>query len=102
VSQFTLHGSLTKPKPSFHRSLGTAAATALWGDAVRVFSAAHGAARIQTGTFGAMMQVELINDGPVTLALDTANREDAMWEKAAGGGGGGGDARGEECGWEEQ
>lgn len=89
VSQFTLHGSLTKPKPSFHRSLGTAAATALWADAVRVFSAAHGAERVQTGVFGAMMQVELCNDGPVTLALDTANRDDRLWEglQAQGGGG---------------
>ena len=70
VSQFTLHGSLTKPKPSFHRSLGTAAATALWADAVRAFTAAHGAERIQTGVFGAMMQVDLCNDGPVTLCVD--------------------------------
>ena len=86
VSQFTLHGSLTKPKPSFHRSLGTAAATALWADAVRAFTAAHGAERIQTGVFGAMMQVDLCNDGPVTLCVDTANRDDQLWE-------GGGKAR---------
>jgi D-tyrosyl-tRNA(Tyr) deacylase len=106
VSQFTLHGSLTKPKPSFHRSLGTAAATALWADAVRAFTAAHGAERIQTGVFGAMMQVDLCNDGPVTLCVDTANRDDQLWEGGAkarapqaldgaaaaelGGGGGGG------------
>ncbi|MCY7410342.1 MAG: D-aminoacyl-tRNA deacylase, partial [Chitinophagales bacterium] len=31
--------------------------------------------KIQTGIFGAMMEVELINDGPVTILIDTKNRE---------------------------
>ena len=92
VSQFTLHGTLRKPKPDFHRSLGTEAARALWGDAVRAFGRAHGEERVQTGVFGAMMEVSLVNDGPVTMALDTFNRGEALYDDAgasgvAGGGG---------------
>ena len=82
VSQFTLHGSLKKPKPDFHRSLTTEAARALWGDAIRVFEAAHGKGRVQVGVFGAMMEVALVNDGPVTLTLDSFNRGDALYEDA--------------------
>jgi D-tyrosyl-tRNA(Tyr) deacylase len=70
VSQFTLYGDCRKGRrPSF-----IAAATPEL--AVPLYEAFVNAIRsvglpVQTGRFGAMMQVELVNDGPVTLILDT-------------------------------
>jgi D-tyrosyl-tRNA(Tyr) deacylase len=70
VSQFTLHGDCRKGRrPSF---LGAAPPEI----AVPLYEAFINALRalglpLATGRFGAMMQVELINDGPVTLILDT-------------------------------
>jgi D-tyrosyl-tRNA(Tyr) deacylase len=70
VSQFTLYGDCRKGKrPSFTESAGAPEAKKLYEEfieAVRV----HGIS-VQHGVFGAMMQVELINDGPVTLIVDT-------------------------------
>ena len=70
VSQFTLHGDCRKGRrPSF---LGAAPPEL----AVPLYEAFINALRslglpVETGRFGAMMQVELVNDGPVTLILDT-------------------------------
>lgn len=81
VSQFTLHGSCAKTKPSFHRSAGGDEARALFDAAVAAFrDALPGEGRVATGQFGAMMQVGLTNDGPVTLWLDSKNRADVPWE----------------------
>ncbi|HZU39123.1 MAG TPA: D-aminoacyl-tRNA deacylase [Gemmataceae bacterium] len=70
VSQFTLYGDCRKGRrPSFLDASGPDHATPLYEafvDAIR----AHGI-QTATGRFGAMMQVELTNDGPVTLIIDS-------------------------------
>ena len=70
VSQFTLFGDCKKGRrPSFMGAATPEVAIPLY----EVFIAAiraHGV-RVETGRFGADMQVELVNDGPVTLILDT-------------------------------
>ena len=71
VSQFTLFGDCRKGRrPSFVGALEPVRAAEL---VERVVSGARaaGVVRVETGRFGAMMQVELLNDGPVTLMLDT-------------------------------
>ena len=75
VSQFTLH-ALTKKgnRPSYIRSAGEALAKSLYEAFVASLSAATGRP-IGTGEFGANMQVELLNDGPVTIWIDSRQKE---------------------------
>lgn len=71
VSQFTLFGSMKKgSRPSFNRAAVPAEAVPLYAKFVAELSAAIGKT-VPTGRFGAMMNVTLINDGPVTLILDS-------------------------------
>lgn len=75
VSQFTLHASTAKgTRPSFNAAAPPALARTLYESFVTQMTAAVGRP-VQTGEFGAMMQVELVNDGPVTLILDSKMRE---------------------------
>lgn len=82
VSQFTLHANTRKPKPDFHRSMGPAQAQSMFDEFVSAVRKAHpgGAERVSTGTFGAMMRVSLVNDGPVTVSMDSKNRQDRAAE----------------------
>jgi D-tyrosyl-tRNA(Tyr) deacylase len=75
VSQFTLFASTKKgAKPSWHRAAKPDHAQPLYEHAVAKFAEALGRP-VATGLFGAMMHVALVNDGPVTLLLDTKARE---------------------------
>lgn len=86
VSQFTLHANTRKPKPDFHRSMGPGAAQSMFDAFVTAVRTAHpgGPEKVQTGTFGAMMNVSLVNDGPVTVSMDSKNRQDKAAEDEAG------------------
>jgi D-tyrosyl-tRNA(Tyr) deacylase len=71
VSQFTLHANLKKGnKPDFHNAMQTDSAREAFADCVQLFKDLYKPDKIQTGSFGAMMQVSLINDGPVTFLLE--------------------------------
>ncbi len=75
VSQFTLIASTRKgSRPSFNDSAKPDVAIPLYEDFVRQLESALGQP-VATGRFGAMMQVALVNDGPVTLVLDSRLRE---------------------------
>jgi D-tyrosyl-tRNA(Tyr) deacylase len=75
VSQFTLLASTRKgTKPSWHRAAGPEVAIPLYEAFVRKMEELLGRP-VATGQFGAMMEVALINDGPVTLVLDSRLRE---------------------------
>jgi len=90
ISQFTLHASLRSPKPDWKAAAGADAARGLFDALVAALRAEHGADRVQTGVFGALMSVALVNEGPCTVAIDSKNRAFAGFDEAAGGGGGGG------------
>ena len=73
VSQFTLAGDCRKGRrPSFDEAAPPAVARALYEDVVRELRSAG--LTVATGEFQAMMQVSLVNDGPVTLLLDSKKR----------------------------
>jgi D-aminoacyl-tRNA deacylase len=70
VSQFTLYGDVRKGRrPSFDDAAPPAEARDLYEALVRELQAAH--VPVSTGEFQALMQVELVNDGPVTVLVDS-------------------------------
>ncbi len=69
ISQFTLYGDAQKGRrPSFIAAASPETAEPLYRRFVEALRARG--ARVETGRFGAMMEVELVNDGPVTLVID--------------------------------
>jgi len=75
ISQFTLHAKTRKGnRPSYIKAARPEVAIPLYNDFVRRLSLLLGR-EIGTGEFGAMMKVELINDGPVTIIIDTKEKE---------------------------
>jgi len=75
VSQFTLHGSTRKGnRPSYIRASKPDIAIPMYEKMICQLESDLGR-KIQTGVFGADMQVELVNDGPVTIIIDTKQKE---------------------------
>ena len=75
VSQFTLHALTAKGnRPAYIRAAGRDIAVPLYEKFVEAMEQSLGRP-VATGVFGADMQVGLINDGPVTICIDTKNKE---------------------------
>lgn len=75
VSQFTLHASTKKGnRPSYIKAARPDVAIPLYEDFIKQLESVLGK-KVGTGIFGADMKVELLNDGPVTIGMDTKNRE---------------------------
>jgi D-tyrosyl-tRNA(Tyr) deacylase len=75
VSQFTLHASTKKGnRPSYIKASKPDFAIPMYEKVIAQLEADLGK-EIETGVFGADMKVELINDGPVTIVIDTKNKE---------------------------
>ncbi len=75
ISQFTLHASTQKgTRPSFNQASRPEHARPIYRQFAAQLTAALGRP-VATGEFGAMMQVALVNDGPVTLVIDSKLRE---------------------------
>jgi D-tyrosyl-tRNA(Tyr) deacylase len=75
ISQFTLHAKTKKGnRPSYIRAARPEIAIPLYNNFVSRLTGLMGK-EINTGEFGAMMKVESVNDGPVTILIDTKERE---------------------------
>jgi len=75
ISQFTLHASTKKGnRPSYIKASKPEFATPMYERMINQLGSDLGK-KVQTGIFGADMKVELINDGPVTIVIDTKNKE---------------------------
>jgi D-tyrosyl-tRNA(Tyr) deacylase len=75
VSQFTLHASTKKGnRPSFMKAAKPEAAIPLYEYFIDKMKSSINR-KIKTGIFGAYMEIDLINDGPVTILMDSKNRE---------------------------
>jgi D-tyrosyl-tRNA(Tyr) deacylase len=75
ISQFTLHASTKKGnRPSYIKAAKPNIAIPLYEKFIKHLEMGLGKP-VQTGKFGAMMDVSLVNDGPVTIIIDSRNRE---------------------------
>lgn len=75
VSQFTLHASTKKGnRPSYIKAARPEVAIPIYEAFIKQVESLLGK-KVSTGQFGAMMQVSLCNDGPVTILIDTKNKE---------------------------
>ncbi len=75
ISQFTLHASTKKGnRPSYIRAAKPGDALPLYGMFINSLSAETGK-EVKTGIFGEMMEVALVNSGPVTIIIDSKNKE---------------------------
>lgn len=75
VSQFTLHAATKKGnRPSYIKAAKPEVAIPLYESFIKQMELELGK-KVQTGQFGADMKVALINDGPVTIVMDTKNKE---------------------------
>ena len=75
VSQFTLHASTKKGnRPSYIKAASPESATILYNYFIQEMNFAI-SQQVKTGVFGANMQIELTNDGPVTILIDSKDKE---------------------------
>eukprot|EP00899_Mesostigma_viride_P018711 jgi/Mesvir1/26841/Mv20594-RA.1 len=74
VSQFTLFGFLQGNKPDFHYAMPPQLAQPFYENFLQMVRKAYRPEAVKDGVFGAMMQVNLVNDGPVTFNLDSKQK----------------------------
>ncbi|VDO96984.1 unnamed protein product [Heligmosomoides polygyrus] len=75
VSQFTLYGFLKGNKLDFHNSMNPQDASLFYSRFMDRLRSSYLPEKVQDGRFAAMMNVEIVNDGPVTINLDSRNRD---------------------------
>ena len=85
VSQFTLYGTLSSKKhtPDYRDSMKSEAARSMYSDFLELLRQDYAKEKIQDGVFGAMMDVELVNDGPVTLVIDSRTKDETSTSDSA-------------------
>ena len=75
VSQFTLYHVMKGNKPDFHLAMGGEQSKLFYQQFLGAIKKAYSENKIKDGVFGANMQVELVNDGPVTLELEAVSQK---------------------------
>lgn len=77
VSQFTLYHVMKGNKPDFHLAMAGENSEQFYKEFLVEMKKAYSEDKIKDGLFGAMMEVNIVNDGPVTLELDSINNRAA-------------------------
>jgi len=77
VSQFTLYHVMKGNKPDFHLAMGGEQSKLFYQQFLVEMKKAYNEEKVKDGLFGANMQVELVNDGPVTLELESVSKKKA-------------------------
>ncbi|KAL3802728.1 hypothetical protein ACHAW5_003979 [Stephanodiscus triporus] len=94
VSQFTLYGTLSKKdQPDYKLAMKAERARAMYDEFLNLLSGGYDGKKVHDGAFGRMMDVESVNDGPVTLVIDSREEgrrgrrdDDGAGEEEEGGG----------------
>ncbi|KAJ4818236.1 D-tyrosyl-tRNA(Tyr) deacylase [Rhynchospora pubera] len=84
VSQFTLYGVLKGNKPDFHVAMPPQIAKPFYASLVEKLQKAYSSDAVKDGIFGAMMKVNLVNDGPVTMQLDSSPVQESSGPRELG------------------
>jgi D-tyrosyl-tRNA(Tyr) deacylase len=83
VSQFTLYGTLTKKnQPDYKRAMKAIPAQEMYNEFLELLKSNYEPEKIFDGQFGAMMDVALVNDGPVTIVIESTPKEASGETKA--------------------
>ncbi|KAI8803075.1 D-Tyr tRNAtyr deacylase-like domain-containing protein [Cladochytrium replicatum] len=84
VSQFTLYGKTTNGnKPDFHLAMKSERSKEFYHAFLDKLRVAHDPDKIQDGVFGAMMDVNIANDGPVTLIVDSRDKQSSKAQSSS-------------------
>ena len=76
VSQFTLQARCNKgAKPDFHMAMGSASSQDVYNKFLEMMRLKYKPGKIQDGRFGAYMQVDIQNDGPVTIVIESPEKQ---------------------------
>ncbi|EGD73639.1 D-tyrosyl-tRNATyr deacylase 1 [Salpingoeca rosetta] len=75
VSQFTLYAKCKKAKPDFHMAMPGSASKEFYESFLHKIRSDYREDKVKDGEFGAYMKVDIVNDGPVTIMLDSNQRE---------------------------
>ncbi|XP_059469161.1 D-aminoacyl-tRNA deacylase 1 isoform X1 [Neocloeon triangulifer] len=81
ISQFTLYHELKGNKPDFHNSMGPDAARSFYDNFLAELRKHYKSELVKDGKFGEYMQVEIENDGPVTIMLESPNSKNKAGSK---------------------
>uniref|UniRef100_A0A0N4Z0Q6 D-aminoacyl-tRNA deacylase n=1 Tax=Parastrongyloides trichosuri TaxID=131310 RepID=A0A0N4Z0Q6_PARTI len=76
VSQFTLHAVLKGNRFDFHNAMNPQDAPLVYGSLVNALKSDYNPYKIKDGEFGAMMNVQIANDGPVTISIDSRKKKE--------------------------
>ena len=79
VSQFTLSAVLKSGKPSFHRAMPPEPARSMWAGLVERCRELHAHGAVESCVFGSMMDVQVVNEGPVTICLSAKDGKCTTW-----------------------
>lgn len=78
ISQFTLYYKLKGNKPDFHHAMGGDRAKEMYDSLLQTLGKDYKAEKIKDGIFGAMMNVQIFNDGPVTIEIESPVKSKAI------------------------